>query len=329
CHTAVPELNAFGKAFRDAGYRWPSSVAQRGTLPIATKVNLAYTSAKDPAGLPKAIVDEVEFLSFGPIRNHLAYRLEQYWLDGGNVGKTRDAYVEYDSDPLGSWRGSAAANLSIQLGEFTLPLPNDPETMRPTQNHYAVFDQTVGENPFDLFNDGMGVNIGYGNRDASISALVLRGHDPQSGLPIAGTDSMFTTRLGTAALSLWGYQYEGARPIESLADRFIRRGFALTSASGKSQASILLQTGNDSSPFGDGKPHASSGGYLQEEWAFSSRWIGVARYDGASGPNGFVRSTTLSLNYRPYDRARWTIEDVYQTQPQTTHTLNAAWLFAF
>src|SRR5581483_10705435 len=157
CHTIVPELNAFGSAFLQAGYRWPAPVPAHGTLPVALKTNLAYTSAPDPAGLPKAIVDEVELLSFGPVGRSFSYRLEEYWLEGGRLGKARDAYVAYQN---GTFR--------VQAGQFTLPLPNDPETMRPTENHYAVFDQTVGENPFDLFNDGLGLNVGYGNRSASI-----------------------------------------------------------------------------------------------------------------------------------------------------------------
>ncbi|HXP93051.1 MAG TPA: hypothetical protein VN905_06235, partial [Candidatus Binatia bacterium] len=63
----------------------------------------------------------------------------------------------------------------------------------------------------------------------------------------------------------------------------------------------------------------------------SNRWIGTVRYDGISGPgpSGFLRSTTASLSYRPLDRFRLTLEDVFQTQPQTMHTLNAAILFAY
>lgn len=329
CHTIVPELNGFGRAFRDAGYRWPASVPLHGTLPVATKINLAYSSAKDPSGLPKAIVDEVEFLTFGSLRKHCSYRFEQYWLDGGTIGRTRDAYIECASDPGSALHGGAAPVLVIQAGEFTLPLPDDPETMRPTQNHYAVFDQTVGENPFDLFNDGLGINVSYGNRYACVNAVALEGRDPQSGLPATGTDSMFVAHAGAAALSFWGYLYKGTRELGSVPDRFVRRGVAATSVDGRSQASLLLQTGDDGSAFGTGAAAASSGGFFQEEWLFGSRWIGTARYDGVNGPSGFLRSTTLSLSYRPFNAARLTVEDVYQTRPQTMHALNAAYLFAF
>jgi hypothetical protein len=329
CHTIVPELNPFGQAFRDAGYRWPVAVAEHGTLPVTMKTNLAYTSAPDPTGLPKAIVDEVEFLSFGPVGKNFSYRVEQYVVDGGNVGKTRDAFVEYRSNPLNAWHGFVRPIVGLQLGQFTLPLPNDPETMRPTENHYQLYDQTVGNNPFNFFDDRIGAHLYYQNSFAEFHAMALKGHDAQSGLAATGTDTMFAIRVGPPAISLWGYQYQGIRPLEPMQDAFIRRGLGLTSTLGKSQASLVLQNGNDSSPFGLGIATGSSGGYLQEEWTFSNRWIGTVRYDGFNGPNGFLRSATASLSYRPVDRFRLTLEDVVQTQPQTMHTLNAAILFAY
>jgi hypothetical protein len=329
CHTIVPELTAFGQAFADAGYRWPAPRATNATLPIAMKTNLAYTSGVDPSGLPKAVVDEVEFLIMAPVGKHLLFRYEQYAIDGGVPGKTRDAYVEYNSNPLAAYRGWRSATFDLQAGSFTLPLPNDPETMRPTANHYAVFDQTVGANPFNLFDDRIGLNARYGNRFAAINVVAAQGHDPQSGLPSNGLDTLITARVGPEALTLWGYQYSGTRPLGIVADRFRRQGVALTSVTGRAATSLLLQTGTDSSADGIGGAVVSSGGYLQEEWTFNRRLIGTVRYDGLNAPGAFARATTLSLSYRPYARARWTIEDVIATQPQTTHTLNLGWLFAY
>src|SRR5579864_4844585 len=67
CHSVVPRLNAFGESFRAAGFRWPTASKIHATLPVTIKANLAYSAASDPTGLPKAIVDEVEFLAMGPI----------------------------------------------------------------------------------------------------------------------------------------------------------------------------------------------------------------------------------------------------------------------
>jgi hypothetical protein len=329
CHTIVPELNEFGRDFLEAGYRWPAARATHGTFPIAMKANLSYTSGADPTGLPKALVDEVEFLFMTPVGKNLLVRYEQYVIDGGMPGKMRDAFVEYNSNPLAAYRASRSATFDLQLGSFTLPLPNDPETMRPTANHYAVFDQTVGGNRFNFFDDRIGLNARYGNRFASLNVMVAKGHDPQSGMPTNGLDTMVTARVGPEALALWGYQYQGTRPLGIVPDRFMRQGVALTSIVGRAATSLLLQTGTDSSADGLGGAVVSSGGYLQEEWRFNRRLIGTVRYDGLNAPGAFARTTTLSLSYRPYPRARWTLEDVIATQPQTTHTLNIGWLFAY
>lgn len=329
CHSIVPELNAFGTAFRDAGFRWPVRVPMRGTFPIAVKTKLAYTSSPDPIAMPKAIVDEIELLAFGALGNHFSYRIEQYAVDGGLPGSTRDAFIEYNSNPMSVWRGGRTFALDVQAGQFTLPLPDDPETLRPTQNHYKVYDQTIGDNPFNFFDDRIGVNLGYGNRFAEVHAVAARGHDPHSGLPTRGMDEMFALRFGADAFSAWGYLYAGTRGQGATPDRFLRRALEVTGESGKLQTSLLLQTGSDSSPSGTGAGLLSSGGYLQGEWRFNDRLIGVVRYDSLGAAGGFLRSTTLTLNFRPYNRARWTIEDVVRTSPQTTHTLNFAWLSAY
>ena len=328
CHTVVPRLNAFGESFKSAGYRWPAPIPAHTASPIAVKTNLAYSSEPDPSGLPKGIVDEVELLLMQPAGKHVAYRVEQYVVDGGVPGKTRDAYVEYNSDPMAAWHGSQHPVLDVQAGQFTLPLPVDPETFRPTENHYAIFDQTVGANPFNLFDDRIGINAGATLHGAELHLLALKGHDPQSGLPSSGTDLMQTLRLGTDAFSLAGYAYTGRRDLGPVADTFSRRGVALTSVAGKARTSLLMQTGNDSSADGLGTAARSSGGFVEEEWAFSNRLIGAARYDAVDAPDAFARSTTVSLSYRLTRRSRFTVEDVAGGTPRT-HALNVGFLFAY
>src|SRR5712692_2841046 len=72
CHSTVPQLNSFGQQFEANGFRLPST-PPRGTIPLAVKVNLAYSSDPDPSGLPKAQVDEIELLSGGHIGRDVSY----------------------------------------------------------------------------------------------------------------------------------------------------------------------------------------------------------------------------------------------------------------
>ncbi|MBV8244553.1 MAG: hypothetical protein JOZ38_01390 [Candidatus Eremiobacteraeota bacterium] len=316
CHTVVPQLTPFGESFKAAGFRWPAKVAANPALPLSAKVNLAYTSAVDPSGLPKAIVDEVELLSMGPVGAHLDYRIEQYVVDGGVPGKTRDLYLEYLADPSAAWNRRPSAG--AVGGQFTLPLPNDPETQRPTENHYAIFDQTVGGNSFDFFNDEDGIDAFAAARVVQLDVLAL-----------GQGDRMLSARIGPPTLNGQLYSYRGARTFGPVQDAFWRFGYALESLSGKARSSLLLQTGNDSSADGLGHAALSSGGFAQEEWAFNDRLIGVVRYDGTNEPGAFLRSTTVSLNYRPVPRVRLTLEGVAATSPSTSYTLNAAALFAY
>lgn len=332
CHSIVPRLSAFGQAFKNSGYRWPAALTPAPTLPVAVRVNLAYSSLPDPTGLPKAIVDEVEALSAGPLGKHFSYYAEQYLVDGGRPGKTRDAYLEYLSDPMQAWKGTGGVGVRWEAlaGQFTLPLPVDPETMRPTENHYAVFDQIVGDNPFNFFDPRIGIDVGAVLRDAELRVLFIKGHDPQSGLPTAKPDTMFAARLGSDRLALFGYAYLGTRPLGQTNDAFRRRGIALKSVTGRSRFTALLQTGLDTDANAAGNAVFSSGGFVQEEYTIVPWAIAVVRadrtFDALAGP---LHSMTYSLNVRPYARSRFTIEYVAAHQPGITRELNLGWLFAY
>jgi len=326
CHTAIPHLTPFGQAFLADGFRLPSP--SRAAFPIALKVNLAYSSATDPSGLPKAIVDEVDLLAGAPVGERLSYRLEQYIVDGGVPGKTRDAWLSYTTRPD---FGDSASALRVTAGEFTLPLPVDPETQRDTQNHYAVFDQTIGANPFDLFEDKFGIDAAYGPSfgasGTDLHVLALAGHDTLSGLASYGTDTMVYAQTGSPLAFVSAYRYEGVRPLGLVADHFYREGAGLSVNSGKATIDALVQHGDDSSADGRGNDVTSGGGYLQLHWTPSPAMFGVVRYDAAFDASArATHSLTASLIFRPYRNERFTAEDVMSGGRSYP---GAAWLIAF
>ena len=323
CHTIVPQLNRFGQLFLAAGYRLPSQVERRGTFPVAVKFNVQYSSANGPQ-LPPLILDELEFLSAASVSHNLSYRLEQYAVDGGLPGRTRDAWLMY-ANPAAFARNGLS--LRLTAGQFTLPLPIDPETQRPTQNHYAIFDQRVGANPFDFFDDRIGLDVAYGDRRSiDVHALALKGHDPASGLPTKDLDGMLVAQRDTGAITWTGYGYWGQRPLGLFSDHFVRDGIGAMMLTDRAELDVLGQTGFDSSVDGFGHSARSSGGFLQTWWWFTPRFVNVMRFDFASdGLSGQSHSLTASLIYRPYRNARLTLEDVIGVG----HALNAAWLFAY
>ena len=323
CHTTIPTLNEVGRRFLSSGYRLPG-VHERPDFPLAVKVNLAYSSAPDPSGLPKAIVDEIELLTGGHAGSSVSYFAETYVVDGGRPGAVRDLWVQYDTAPGSLTRSPFAP--ALRIGQFTLPLPVDPETFRETENHYALYDQTVGANPFDFFDPHAGAQLTFGLAGtSSVSVLALPGHDKQSGIPSLGTDFMAYAEHALGPLELSAYRYQGARPIGLGRDAFWRQGYGLGAVAGKLGVVNVLQTGNDADA-GFGQPEFSSGGFSEWRYAFSSAWTLVARYDGTQAGGALLRSTTASLVRRLATNSRLTLEDVIA---HGTHTLNAALLFAY
>ena len=298
CHTTVPTLNAFGRYFLRSGFRLPGRT--QGTVPLAVKVQTAYASG--PPGdsgqpLPKAIVDEVEILSAGSIGKNASYFLEQYAVDGGLPGRPRDMWIDlrraFGSEP-------AAPSLHARLGEFTLPLPVDPETQRPTLSHYGVFDQTVGSNPFALFDPRVGMDAYYTDDR----------HGVESHFVLAGVDAMatFSKTIGDD-LTAYVYRYQGQRMFGTIPDRFARDGYALAYQHRKFEATSLVQQGFDTSADGDGLGAPSSGAFVQAGWHFSDAYSVYARYDETYDPfNLRQTAATLSLVTRPQRNMRFTLE---------------------
>ena len=311
CHTIVPHLTPFGEAFLTRGYRLPID-AIRSAFPVAIKANLAYSSEPDGSGLPKAVVDEIEVLTGGSVGRTGSYFAEGYLIDGGRPGSIRDA-----------WYARTIGAVQATVGQFTLPLPVDPETFRETSAHLALYDQTVGTNPFHFFDPKQGVSVRTGSNIANATFSALVGHDKQSGLPTSGVDRMVSVQATRGSYIASAYRYDGERRLTAGGDRFWRQGLALAYASDRLRVDATLQTGNDAGP-----GIRSSGGFLQVRYAFGNSLAATVRYDGTNDTQ-FARSLLVGASRRLSRNTRLSIEDVIAHTPQTKHALNAAYLFAY
>lgn len=323
CHTTVPQLNGFGEAFLHRGFRLPGA---RGVSPVAVKVNTAYSSQSSGGGasLPKAIVDEIEVLSAGSLGKNSSYFAEQYVLDGGVAGRPRDAWVQLDQN------AGAAPGMHVRLGQFTLPLPVDPETQRPTLAHYSLYDQTIGANGFSFFDPRVGVDTFYADYSRGFEAHVaaVRAYDRGSGVASDGLDVMGTLSQTFGATTLYAYRYQGQRTTRPQHDSFARNGFAVERDFGQFTATALMQTGVDGSADGFGLNARSSGGFFQAGWHPSSGVNLYARLDSTNDDfNGRANAGTLSLILRPRANMRFTIEATRGSDH--TNQLGLGWLFAY
>jgi hypothetical protein len=332
CHAVIPHLNEFGAAFMANGYRIPG-VKPGPAFPISAKANLVDSSeqqgdGENGAGLPKAIVDEIELFTAGGIGSRASYLVEQYAVDGGQIGLLRDAWA---IDRLNPW--DAKIPLQLQAGSFTLPLPVDPETFRETYADYAIYSQAVGSNPFTFFDPKIGARLQAGDPLRGVNAQIFagQGHDRQSGLPTTGTDVMFSLQDNIGPLALTAFRYSGTRPgADGARDSFERTGYGVVfNQWGRLSSENMLVNGNDTD-CGIGGACQSSGGFTQLRYAFNRRLFALGRYEGTMDPvNGFTRDAVVLLGYGPTENSRVTVEDVIAHSPQTTHTMNIQFTIAY
>jgi hypothetical protein len=319
CHTSIRGTNELGEAYLRNDFRL-GNMGIGGKPVVAVRGQLAYTSDPDPSGLPKATVDEVEAFVAARVTPQVSVAGQFYVTDGGRPGSTREAWVQYLSP--GTFAG---APLRLTAGSITLPLPVDPETFRQTNQHYAIFDQTVGANPFAFIDPRNAASLAFGNpvRGPSATFVTAQGHDPHSGLPQTGFDRMLQVQEATGGVVLSAYDYQGRRSLGPIDDAFRRRGVGLNVYRGKLAIETLLQTGFDTSPNGDGVGIASSGGYAQLRYQLPHATFALLRYDGVADTSGsFSRSLTVGMTHLLTRGLRIGAEDVIAHSPQTTNTFN-------
>jgi hypothetical protein len=321
CHVSLRATTELGESYLRNDLRLPN-LGMGGKPVVALRGQLAYTSEPDPSLLPKATVDEVEAFLAVRVNREFSAAGQFYLLDGGRPGSTREAWIQYESP--GSFAG---APVRATLGSITLPLSVDPETFRQTNQHYAVFDQTVGANPFAFIDPRNAASLAAGSpvRGPSMMLVVAQGHDPHSGLPQAGIDRMVQAQEAIGGLVLSAYDYAGRRDLGPIADAFQRRAVGVNLYRGRLAVETLLQTGFDTSPNGDGVGIASSGGFLQLRYQLPRATFVIVRYDGVNDTGGdtFARSLTVGATRLISRGVRLGMEDVIQDAGRTTHTLNA------
>jgi hypothetical protein len=339
CHTEIPHLTAFGESFMANGYRL-RGLAPKPAFPIALRLELSYASGgsdeADSGPLPKTIVDEVELLLGGAAGSRGTYWAEAYVIDGGEPGVPRDVWYAYRATPDG-----ARIPLTLRAGQFTLPLPLDPETFRETTVHYAIWDQTAGDNPFNFFLPKIGGQVALGDPGRGLAGTVsfLQGHDTQSGLPAYGVDTMLTLERDLGDWSLNAYRYTGQRLLHGLAynatqafnygDRFWRNGFGLGWERQRTTINAVYQIGNDTAANVYGDALQTSGGFLQVRQALGDRSFAIARWDATRG-SAFGHAITAGFGTRLSHNTRLTLFQTAQRNEAGVlqHVTSSSFLFA-
>lgn len=315
CHSVGPALNDFGRAYKSNHYILPN-LLPKGDVPLTVQAQGGYFSDGNP-GLPKAIADKIIALTGAQVGNHFTYDVQQYVLDGGTPGLLREGWVEYTT----SWR--APIPVDVRVGSQVLPLPTDPERFKLSEQDYAIDDQTIGNNPFDLYEakDGVRLSVGKEVNGLSVSMLALDNHDQGSVIPQTGTDYMFAAQQSFSRANFEVYRYTGRRAFNG-EDQFWRQGFGANAYVGRLTLNTMLQTGNDSNPLGGTGPVQSSGGYVQGTYQVGRSIFAYAREDGTNDTTGnFNRQFVYGASLFAGRAFKIQLEDVVTHGPQTHNAL--------
>lgn len=293
CHTAVPELNAFGNAFRRNGFVLPG-VPRHKSFPIALRFQETYM--KD---LPQSATRRFNSLAiligtfnFGPQQSYSFFGRYFFGTQGG-PGSLFYAFLQHVNAPSGVFE---------RAGLFNLPLIANATQRLDTITPQPAYTYEVGHSSANFADPRWGVIFGQRTSDVDVE-LALSGdeyHGPAYGPPTPTSDleqsyagpELFATatfgfgdgfRLG--ALTLDGTRNFTSRSSgASFSDSYDRQGFQGGWTSGPFDFVAQQVWGFDSNADGFGTPENSSAGFATLKYRPTPHaYIGL-RYDAVANP---------------------------------------------
>ena len=299
CHTALPELNDFGTAFRNAGYQLPEGVPRHGTTIVAVRYNMDYEPEPTPGTRrfsPAASV--LADADIGHVNAFLHYNLGA----GGAPGAPFLGFLStFD----------ARTKTLYRLGLYELPLTQSPGQRLDSISTYGYFATSVGQNDLDLNAPRLGIEsertVGVARLAATLAFGEFKGA-AYGGKPVF-TGATTTARrpeaglygvvpLGRTALSVNAAIIDGERNIAlpgrpAFADQYARAGYGIDGRFLQSRLDLTLQQwfGHDGDVDGAGGALGSTGGYARLKYFVTPHMYAATRYDAAANP--FAKRTLL------------------------------------
>jgi hypothetical protein len=335
CHSVLPELNAFGNAFRNHGYQLP--LRKHGTTGVAVRYQLE--DDRNPAPGAHPLVPGVVLLSnadVGRISAYIHYNLGAQGGPGGLFLGYLATYTEH-------------AKTEFRLGLFELPLIHSPAQRLDDLAAYGYEGSHVGLNDLTLQQPRLGLQsetrVGVSTVDATIAvgefkgaayggAPINTGVNTRAGRPEYG---LFLVTPVADWLTLTGDGMIGTREIfPTNANAFLDnyRRDALGADFHQARWSLLAEQwwGSDSNADGFGTTFPSSGGFARLRYAVGAHaYIGV-RYDAAAVPTA-TRDIVIYAAAQVFRHARLLIENKHTYNGATTMegalTIGFPWPWGF
>ena len=293
CHTAVPELNSFGNAFRRAGFVLPK-VPQHKEFPFVLRFQESYMKDLPTSQTRRynALAILISTANFGP-NESFSYFARYFFGSQGAPGSLYYAWVQH-----------VAANSGVyeRIGEYNLPLIANATQRLDTFTPQPAYTYTVGHNNANFALPRWGAMIGQENDriSAHVSLAFDEYHGPAYGAPTPPSDLLqlfeipeifasvtytFPDRIQIGGLRLFGArnfqsQSSGAR----FSDRYYRDG--IQGGWSNNHFALMGQQlwGFDTNTDGFGTPEASSAGFVTfKYYPTPHSYVGI-RYDAQANP---------------------------------------------
>jgi hypothetical protein len=160
CHTAVPALNAFGRAVQRSAYAALDRNVLKRSLPVWVGVNPSYDS-QNTNGLQTG---NIAIHAVGAVASDWTYHVQQWLRQNDGPGGLDTAWVAYNN--------LLARSGHLFVGKVETPAPS-PFSQWFDLANFAVAEMTVGEHQYDLDNNRWGGRFAYvhGSFDGEVAWL--------------------------------------------------------------------------------------------------------------------------------------------------------------
>ena len=318
CHTAVPELNAFGEQFRRAGYRLPN-VPQHPVVPVALRLQESWTKDLLPSQNRRfnGLAIAISTMNFGKDDDY-SYFARYLFGSQGAAGSLYYGYLQHVTPGSGTFE---------RVGLFGLQTIANATQRLDAITSQPVYTYTVGHSLANFATPRLGVNFGQRTEKEELEVAVSfdEYHGAAYGAPVPPSDlaqsfarpELFGTfnyalspELTIGALGLNGKRAFTSRTTGAVfSDVYYRDGVEAMWTSPSRRFEVIGQQlwGRDDNSDGFGTPAVSSGGFLTFKYRPThNTYVGI-RYDAAANPFA-NRDYDFYVAWAPTIHARLVVE---------------------
>ena len=289
CHSVLPELNPFGNAFRDRGYRLDGA-PRHGTTIVALREQIGYTPTPADGTARKTVPAGAALgaLELGRVEAFVHETL-------GSEGSSASLFLGYLA-----YR-DAHSGVLFRAGLVELPLMHSPAQRNDTLTTYGYEGTAAGLNGLTLATPRWALEAERGVGAVRLAATVAAGNATGSaygGKPVSTgrTETFAAPEFGLFARVPLGVDLRlaldalsGSRAITpvgrpAFADPYRRFGTALEARRGRLELLAEQWWGRDANADGADAALGSTGGFVRLRWRLGEHAFLGLREDGAAAP---------------------------------------------